>query len=148
MKMALYLVKVANKNIIMNKIIPLIIVTLLSTFSFAQTEKTASERAKNQTKKMTEELKLSNEQQSRIYEINLGINQKIDGLKSSGLSEEEKKKALNHNNQARKEMIKGVLTAEQNEVLEKKLASRKVKRQQMRKEVRKEIKEEKKKKSE
>jgi len=147
--MALSLVKVANKIIIiMKKIIPLIIGALFSSFAFAQTEKTASERAKNQTKKMTEELKLSNEQQSRIYEINLGINQKIDGLKSSGLSEEEKKKALNHNNQARKEMIRGVLTAEQNEVLEKKLASRKVKRQQMRKEVRKEIKEEKKKKSE
>ncbi|MBM3455446.1 MAG: hypothetical protein FJX80_09895 [Bacteroidetes bacterium] len=121
---------------------------LISGSILAQTEKSASERAKNQTKKMTEELKLSTEQQSRIYEINLGINQKIDGVKTSKLSEEEKRKALNHNNQARKEMIEGVLTAEQNEVLEKKLASRKVKRQQMRKEVRKEIKEEKKKKSE
>jgi len=119
---------------------------LISGSILAQTEKSASERAKNQTKKMTEELKLSTEQQSRIYEINLGINQKIDGVKTSKLSEEEKRKALNHNNQARKEMIKGVLTAEQNEVMAKKLASRKVKRQQIRKEVRKEIKEEKKKK--
>ena len=97
---------------------------------------------------MSEELKLSADQKSKIYEINLGINQKIDGLKTSSLSEEEKKKALHHNNEARKEMIKGVLNKEQNEILEKKMAERKEMRQQIRKEVRKEIKESDKKKSE
>jgi hypothetical protein len=132
----------------MKKLTALFFGVLISGSILAQTEKSAADRAKVQTEKMSEELKLTEDQKSKIYEINLGINQKIDGLKTSGLSEEEKKKAMHHNNEARKEMIKAILTKEQNEILEKKMAERKEMRQQIRKEVRKEIKESDKKKSE
>lgn len=128
----------------MRNLITVFLGVMFTGIVMAQNEKTAEERAKLQTEKMTTELSLTNDQKSKVYEINLGINQKNDGLKSSGLNDEEKKKALQHNNEARKEMIKAVLSPEQQVIMEKKLAERKEIRHQVKKEVRKEIKDNKK----
>ncbi len=90
----------------------------------AQTEtvqkKTPEERAKFQTEKMTTELNLSDDQISRVYEINLGIDKKNEGLKEVKMTEEDRKKSIAQNNEARKAMLKEVLTADQFTKLEQK----------------------------
>jgi len=96
----------------------LVLITLLfiSLGSFAQT--TAEERATNQTNRMKTELNLSDDQYTKVYDINLGIIMKNDGIKASTFSEEVKKEVLQSNQQARKSMLKDVLTAAQYEKLE------------------------------
>ncbi|MEN9302641.1 MAG: hypothetical protein RL264_1070 [Bacteroidota bacterium] len=87
---------------------------LLSTAAMAQV-KTAEERATLQTEKMTQELSLTAEQKEKVYTINVGINKKMDGVRASNMTEQEKNKAMNMNNEARDMMMKDVLTAEQYE---------------------------------
>ena len=94
----------------------LITVLFISLGSFAQT--TAEERATNQTNRMKTELNLSDDQYAKAYDINLGIIMKNDGIKASTFSEEVKKEVLQSNQQARKSMLKDVLTAAQYEKLE------------------------------
>lgn len=84
--------------------------------SFSQT--TPEERATNQTNRMKTELSLTDDQYTRVYEINLGIIMKNDGIKNSTFSEEVKKEVIQSNQQARKSMLKDVLTAAQYEKLE------------------------------
>jgi hypothetical protein len=73
-----------------------------------------------QTEKMKTELNLSNEQVTSVYEINLGIDKKNEGLREMKMTEDERKKAIEQNNEARKAMLKDVLTAEQFTKLEQK----------------------------
>lgn len=87
---------------------------LLSTAAMAQV-KTAEERATLQTEKMTQELSLTAEQKEKVYTINVGINKKMDGVRASNMTEQEKNKAMNMNNEARDMMMKDVLTTEQYE---------------------------------
>ena len=94
----------------------LITLLFISLGSFAQT--TAEERATNQTNRMKTELNLSDDQYTKVYDINLGIIMKNDGIKTSTFSEEVKKEVLQSNQQARKSMLKDVLTAAQYEKLE------------------------------
>jgi hypothetical protein len=84
---------------------------LLSTSLMAQ--KSPEERATMQTEKMATELSLTPDQKEKIQQINLGIVQKNEGVRNSEMSEEEKKKALKMNNDARESMFKEVLTSEQ-----------------------------------
>ncbi|NBR15418.1 MAG: hypothetical protein EBU01_12715, partial [Crocinitomicaceae bacterium] len=86
---------------------------LISASAFSQTTKTPEERAKHQTEKMKNELGLTADQEQKVYTINLGIDQKNEGVKTSTMTEEEKKKSLKYNNQARETMLKEVLTADQ-----------------------------------
>ena len=95
----------------------LITLLFVSVMSFAQT--TAEERATNQTNRLKTELNLTDDQYAKVYEINLGIIMKNDGIKTSTFSEEVKNEVLQSNQQARKAMLKDVLTAAQYEKLEK-----------------------------
>lgn len=94
----------------------LITLLFITLGSFAQT--TPEERATSQTNRMKTELNLTDDQYSKVYDINLGIIMKNDGIKNSTFSEEVKKEVLRSNQQARKSMLKDVLTAAQYEKLE------------------------------
>ncbi len=94
----------------------LIALLFISLGCFAQT--TPEERATNQTNRMKTELNLSDDQYTKVYDINLGIIMKNDGIKTSTFSEEVKNEVLQSNQQARKAMLKDVLTAAQYEKLE------------------------------
>jgi protein CpxP len=94
----------------------LIALLFISLGSFAQA--TPEERATNQTNRMKTELNLTDDQYTKVYDINLGIIMKNDGIKTSTFSEEVKKEVLQSNQQARKSMLKDVLTAAQYEKLE------------------------------
>ena len=105
----------------------LITLLFVSLMSFAQT--TAEERATNQTNRMKTELNLTDDQYTKVYDINLGIIMKNDGIKTSTFSEEVKNEVLKSNQQARKAMLKDVLTAAQYEKLEQEKEIKKKKRE-------------------
>jgi len=107
---------------------------LISAGAFGQM-KTPEERAKNQTDKMKTELGLTDAQYNQVYTINLGIDQKNEAVRTSTMTEEEKKKGLKMNNDARESMLKETLTPEQFA----KLQEKKQERVEMRKEVRKQV---------
>ena len=88
----------------MNKILTICILLITGTI-FAQAKKTAVERAEIQTNKMKTELKLTDEQEKNIYQINLDFNQKNDEIRNSRMNEESKKRSFHQNNEARKEKI-------------------------------------------
>jgi hypothetical protein len=118
--------------------------TLLVTAAFfcfmnltAQT--TAEERATAQSTRMKTELNLSDDQYAKVYDINLGIVQKNDGIKNSTYSEEVKKEIIRSNEMARRAMLKDVLTAAQYETLEKK-AAKAIKKKRREKAEKKEVK--------
>ncbi|MBM3165794.1 MAG: hypothetical protein FJZ80_10080 [Bacteroidetes bacterium] len=99
----------------------LFVVSLIS-FQLFNAQTTPEERATSQTNRMKTELNLTDDQYSKVFDINLGIIMKNDGIKNSTFSEEVKKEVLQSNQQARKSMLKDVLTAAQYETLEKKTA--------------------------
>lgn len=111
---------------------------LISAGAFGQM-KTPEERAKNQTDKMKTELGLTNEQYDKVYTINLGIDQKNEGVRTSTMSEEEKKKSLKMNNDARESMLKDALTPEQFAKLQELKEERVEIRKQVKKQVNKEM---------
>jgi hypothetical protein len=106
----------------------LIALLFISLGSFAQA--TPEERATNQTNRMKTELNLTDDQYTKVYDINLGIIIKNDGVKASTFSEEVKKEVLQSNQQARKSMLKDVLTAAQYEKLETKVKEIKKKKRE------------------
>jgi periplasmic protein CpxP/Spy len=106
----------------------LIALLFISLGSFAQA--TPEERATNQTNRMKTELNLTDDQYTKVYDINLGIIMKNDGIKASTFSEEVKKEVLQSNQQARKSMLKDVLTAAQYEKLETKVKEIKKKKRE------------------
>ena len=114
----------------------LIALLFISLGSFAQA--TPEERATNQTNRMKTELNLTDDQYTKVYDINLGIIMKNDGIKASTFSEEVKKEVLQSNQQARKSMLKDVLTAAQYEKLETKV--KEIKKKKRKKAEHKEVK--------
>jgi Spy/CpxP family protein refolding chaperone len=75
---------------------------------------TPEERAQRLTTKMTEKLKLTPEQSSKISDINVGIAKKNEGIRANtSMAKEEKAKIIKSNHDARLMMYKDVLTAEQ-----------------------------------
>ena len=114
----------------------LIALLFISLGSFAQA--TPEERATNQTNRMKTELNLTDDQYTKVYDINLGIIMKNDGVKASTFSEEVKKEVLQSNQQARKSMLKDVLTAAQYEKLETKV--KEIKKKKRKKAEHKEVK--------
>lgn len=106
----------------------LIALLFISLGSFAQA--TPEERATNQTNRMKTELNLTDDQYTKVYDINLGIIIKNDGVKASTFSEDVKKEVLQSNQQARKSMLKDVLTAAQYEKLETKVKEIKKKKRE------------------
>jgi len=93
--------------------------TFLASSAMAQEmeeKKTPEERAKMQTERMTEKLLLNPDQKAKVYEINLQIDKKNQAVhQDKSMLAETKKATMDSNNQTRKEMIKAVLTPEQNQ---------------------------------
>jgi hypothetical protein len=107
---------------------------LSSTLSFGQ--KTAEERATNQTMRMKTELSLSDDQAAKVKEINLGIIQKNQGIMgNTTMSEAEKNTIVKSNNDARMAMLKNVLTSEQYTKLELTIAEKKIERMKKKEKV-------------
>jgi hypothetical protein len=122
------------------KIFTVGLVMLSSTLVFGQ--KTAEEKATAQTSKMKTELGLSDNQATQVKEINLGIIQKNEGVKSNtGFSETQKKEIIKSNNEARMSMLKNVLTSEQYTKLELSIEKRKNQRLKTKVKANKELKE-------
>ena len=109
-------------------------VLLSSTLSFGQ--KTAEERATNQTMRMKTELSLTDDQTAKVKEINLGIIQKNQGIMgNTSMSEAEKNAIVKSNNDARMAMLKNVLTSEQYTKLEFTIAEKKIERMKKKEKV-------------
>jgi hypothetical protein len=103
---------------------------LFFTLGVANAQKTAEERATEQSNRMKTELSLSDDQYAKVYEINLGIIMKNDGINASTYTDEVKKQIIHSNQDARKAMLKDVLTAAQYEKLETKVKEIKKKKRQ------------------
>ena len=97
----------------MNNLKILFIFLFLSSLVFSQNEKSPEERAVIQTERFAKELKLSEEQKGQFLIIQTGINQKLEGIRSSKMNEEEKKNSINSIREARISMINGILSDKQ-----------------------------------
>lgn len=110
-----------------------------STLGFSQ--KTAEEKASAQTTKMKTELNLTDEQVPRVKEINLGIIQKNESIMSNAtMSDSEKRGIVQSNNEARKAMLKNVLTSEQYTKLELIIAEKKIEKMKNKKQMKERVK--------
>ena len=90
----------------------LAIALLVGSIAFGQ--ETPEERAYNLTTRMVTELALDGDQATKISDINMGIAQKNEGIRTAtNISAEQKQELLISNNAARLEMYKGVLTPAQ-----------------------------------
>ena len=124
----------------MNHLKILFISLFLSSLVFSQNEKSPEERAVIQTERFAKELKLSEEQKGQFLIIQTGINQKLEGIRSSKMNEEEKKNSINSIREARISMINGILSDKQKQkmtTLEEK-QKRKIKKKERNRKKRKE----------
>ena len=97
----------------MNHIKILFFILFISPLVFSQNEKSPEERAVIQTERFAKELKLSEEQKGQFLIIQTGINQKLEGIRSSKMNEEEKKNSINSIRDARTSMLQAILNDEQ-----------------------------------
>lgn len=86
---------------------------LISPLVFSQNKKSPEERAVMQTERFAKELKLSEEQKGQFLIIQTGINQKLEGIRTSKMNEEEKKNSINSIRDARTSMLQAILNDEQ-----------------------------------
>ena len=91
----------------------LFLILLISPLVFSQNKKSPEERAVIQTERFAKELKLSEEQKGQFLIIQTGINQKLEGIRSSKMNEEEKKNSINSIREARTSMLQAILNDEQ-----------------------------------
>jgi hypothetical protein len=87
--------------------------------AFAQQAQSPEQNAQALTQSQTTMLKLTPVQQEEIYTIHLGIAQKNQGILMSNYPEDQKKAIIKSNEEAKKAMLKNILTAEQFAKLEK-----------------------------
>ena len=97
----------------MNNLKILFIFLFLSSLVFSQNEKSPEERAVMQTERFAKELNLSEEQKGQFLIIQTGINQKLEGIRTSKMNEEEKKNSINSIREARTSMLQAILNDEQ-----------------------------------
>ena len=97
----------------MNNLKILFIFLFLSSLVFSQNEKSPEERAVMQTERFAKELNLSEEQKGQFLIIQTGINQKLEGIRTSKMNEEEKKNSINSIRDARTSMLQAILNDEQ-----------------------------------
>ncbi len=96
-----------------------LLLTMSFNFSMAQS---VAERATAQTENMDIQLGLASDQKAKIADLNFGILDKNEAiLNDANLSEEVKKESIDGNNEARLEILRGILTAEQYEIYKKSL---------------------------
>ena len=91
----------------------LFFILLITPLVYSQNKKTPEERAVMQTERFAKELQLSAEQKAQFLTIQTGINQKLEGIRSSKMNEEEKKNSINSIREARISMINGILSDKQ-----------------------------------
>lgn len=92
----------------------LVLTCTTSIVNAQETAKTPEVKAANQTEHLTSELTLTASQQEQVYAINLGIIQKNDAIRDNvSMNSELKTESMKQNNEARKQLIKEVLTPEQ-----------------------------------
>jgi hypothetical protein len=91
----------------------LFFILLISPLVFSQNKKTPEEKATMQTERFAKELNLSEEQKAQFLIIQTGINQKLEGIRSSKMSEEEKKNSINSIREARTSMLQAILNDKQ-----------------------------------
>ncbi len=91
----------------------LFFILLITPLVYSQNKKTPEERAVIQTERFAKELKLSEEQKGQFLIIQTGINQKLEGIRSSKMNEEEKKNSINSIREARTSMLQAILNDEQ-----------------------------------
>ena len=91
----------------------LFLILLISPLVFSQNKKSPEERAVIQTERFAKELKLSEEQKGQFLIIQTGINQKLEGIRTSKMNEEEKKNSINSIRDARTSMLQAILNDEQ-----------------------------------
>ena len=96
---------------------------ILSSVSYSQTQ-SPEERALAQTETMKVELALTSVQETSVYDVNFGIIIKNDQIKNSTYPEDQKKQIIQQNNEARKLMLKNILTVDQYSKLELRLEER------------------------
>jgi hypothetical protein len=85
----------------------------------AQQAQTPEQTAQTLTQSQTTLLKLTEAQQEQVYTIHLGVAQKNEGILMSNYSELQKKDIIKSNDEAKKAMLKNILTTEQFAKLEK-----------------------------
>ena len=90
---------------------------ILSSVAYSQTQ-SPEQRALAQTEIMKSELALTPTQVPNVYDVNLGIIIKNDQIKNSTYPEDQKKQIIQQNNEARKLMLKNILTVDQYSKLE------------------------------
>ncbi len=83
------------------------------TVSIVQQKDTPEERAKLQTKKMTKELNLTDEQVEKVAALNLKVEQKIQAIIDGEMSEERKKEFIEGNKNEKMKVLSTILTKEQ-----------------------------------
>ena len=94
-----------------------LLIAMSANFSMAQSN---VDKATAQTEQMNVQLALSSDQKARIAELNFGIFDKNEAIiKDNSMSEELKKQSIEGNNEARLEILRGILTNEQYEVYKK-----------------------------
>ncbi|PWJ58463.1 hypothetical protein CLV98_104323 [Dyadobacter jejuensis] len=101
----------------MKKGLMIIMLAMASMTAFAQRPNnsgTAEERAEAQTKRMTESLKLSEDQQKQVYALTLDRMQSMEEMRKSQSMDRDKMKASNEAYQAK---MNEILTPEQQEQL-------------------------------
>ena len=91
----------------------LFFILLITPLVYSQNKKTPEERAVMQTERFAKELNLSEEQKGQFLIIQTGINQKLEGIRSSKMNEEEKKNSINSIREARTSMLQAILNDEQ-----------------------------------
>lgn len=101
----------------MMKIAVMAIALVMGSLAFGQqtnTGTTPEERAHHLTTKMTTQLALNADQAAKIAEINMGIAQKNENIRTAtNITNEQKTEILHSNHDARLNMYKNILTAEQ-----------------------------------
>jgi Tfp pilus assembly protein FimT len=106
-----------QKQDTMMKIAVMAIALVMGSIAFGQPnmkKMTPEQRAQNLTTKMTKQLALNDDQAMKISEINQGIAQKNESIRTdANMSKEQKKEIMQSNHDARMSMYKNVLTTEQ-----------------------------------
>ncbi|MBL7882502.1 MAG: hypothetical protein JNL69_00420 [Bacteroidia bacterium] len=98
----------------MKKIILMFILFFASYVTVNAQTADAETRATNQTKLMTDNLSLTNEQKAKVFLINLEKNKQVDAAKAKHANHKEFKVEREKINELRYKELEAVLTAEQN----------------------------------
>lgn len=101
-------------------LVAMVAMTGLSVYAQDAPKKTAEERATMHTQRMKNNLELTPEQVAKVQDLNLGIAQKKDAIRTNpNWNKEQKEEALKKVDEARMEHLKTILTAEQYEKMKK-----------------------------